>query len=68
MGRYIRVWHIDFRMGYTLKLSDTGEQSMRANRTNNNNKNTKIYEVNIKQGLPAVDTAMNFDIKIYNSR
>ena len=33
---------------------------MRVNRTNNNNKNSKIYEVNIKQGLPAVDTAMKY--------
>ena len=31
---------------------------MRTNRTNNNN--SKIYEVNIKQGLPTVDTAMKY--------
>ena len=32
---------------------------MRTNRTNNN-KNSKIYEVNIKQGMPTVDTAMKY--------
>jgi len=31
---------------------------MRNNRSNN--KNSKIYEVNIEQGMPAVDTAMRY--------
>ena len=31
---------------------------MRTNR--NNNKNSKIYEVNIEQGMPAVDTALRY--------
>ena len=29
-------------------------------RTNKNNKNSKIYEVNIEQGYPTVDTAMKY--------
>ena len=31
---------------------------MRTNK--NNNKNSKIYEVNIEQGMPTVDTAMRY--------
>ena len=31
---------------------------MRTNK--NNNKNSKIYEVNIEQGMPTVDTAMKY--------